>query len=266
MTRILFCLTLLPSLPAQPFTPSKCIGGTLIGARPDSITVRMNQTTRTVRVTPDTEIWRRGVDLDSATKLVPGDEIFPRCDTTDADGTPVATLVAAVQTDDAVELVPHHVREIRVCGGALVAADRSTVTVRADHHKTCVMNVTPQTTIWRGETYHDTTPLRRGDDIIARCFVQYPDESLIADDIEANITAAEGQIAKVLPDRIVIDQGKSRERSAEPRGRVTVLLDSRTQFFDCTRADLQLGRHVRAQGLELGRKRFRASMVVVYQR
>jgi hypothetical protein len=226
----------------------------------------MNQTTRTIRVTPDTEIWRRGMDLDSATKLVPGDEIYPWCETTAADGTGIAMLVVAAQTDDAVELVPHHVREIRVCGGELVSATRTNVTVRSDHHKTCVMNVTPETTIWRGETYHDTTPLRRGDDIVARCFVHYPEESLIADDIEANITAAEGKIAKVLPDRIVIDQGEPKVRSAYPRGRVTVLIDSRTQFFDCTRADLQLGRHVRAQGLELGRKTFRAAMLHVYDR
>ena len=265
MPRLLVSLVL-PILAAQPFSPSKCTGGTLITARPDSLIVRMNQTTRTIRITSDTEVWRRGVDLDSATRLVPGDEIVPRCETTTADGTPVATLVAAVQTDDAIELVPHHVREIRVCGGALVAAHQTTVTVRADHHKTCVMSVTPQTVIWRGETFHDTTSLRRGDDIVARCFVHYPDESLTADEIDANLTAAEGKIAKVLPDWIVIDQGNPHERSAYPRGRVTVLIDSRSEFYDCTRADLQLGRHVRAQGLELARKTFRATVVHVYER
>jgi hypothetical protein len=257
----------LGSLAAQPVALSKCLGGTLISVLPDSVTVKMNQRITVIRVTPETEIWRRGVDLDSTAKLVLGEEIFPICERADADGLPVATLVAETQGEDAVYLAPHHVHEIRACGGILIAAGKDTVTVRGDDGKVSTIHVTPQTEIWRGETYHDTSPLRRGDEITAACIVYYPDEALNADQIMANLASTEGVIVKVLPDGIVVDQYPGADKhSAYPRGHATVVIDARTTVDEGTRADLKPGRHVRAVGLELSRSKFRATAIYIYER
>jgi len=109
---------LVGSAAAQPTTP-ECIGGTRIDIQPGAITVKRNRTVRAIQITANTEIWRRGVDLDSPAKLVPGEQIFPICKQTAADGLPVATLLAAAEGQDAMYLEPHHVHEVRPCGGGL---------------------------------------------------------------------------------------------------------------------------------------------------
>jgi hypothetical protein len=241
----------------------------LIGVQPDAITVKLNRTVRVIHLAPDTEIWRRGVDLESAAKLVLGEQIFPACQQTAADGLPVATLIAAAQADDAIYLEPRNVHEIRVCGGALVAVTPDTVTARTDDGKACVMQVTPETVIWRGEIFHGTTSLHLGDDIVSRCVVHYPDEKLTAEEIWANITTTEGVILKVLPDRIIVNQYPGADKhSAYPRGHATILLDARTRFRDSTREDLKAGRSIRAEGLEIGKHgsaKFLASGITVYK-
>ena len=40
--------------------------------------------------------------------------------------------------------------------------------------------------IWRGETFHDTSVLRLGDDVGIRCAVGYPGRVLTAERVEAN--------------------------------------------------------------------------------
>jgi hypothetical protein len=236
----------------------------LLAANTDAITVKFNQKTSIIHVTPDTEIWRRGVDLESTAQLVTGDPIFAECQQVAPDGAPIATLIVAAEGEDAVYMEPHHVQEIRTCGGGLTSATRDTVTVKGDDGKVCVMQVRPETVVWRGEIYHDTSALRQGDAITARCIVHYPEETLFADEIWANITSAEGVIVKLLSDRIIVDQGRGDKHSAYRHGRATVVIDDRTHFDGGTRADLKPGRHVRAEGLELGRSKFRASGIHIY--
>src|SRR5580693_6654319 len=111
----------LSSLSAQPEVPGdQCLGGTLVSIQQDAITTKFNQKIVTMRLASDAEIWRRGVDLESIQQLVVGDEIYLKC-ARSAGGEVVASIVAAVQQDSGVDLTPHHIREIRVCGGSLVA-------------------------------------------------------------------------------------------------------------------------------------------------
>ena len=254
----------------QPITVPECVGGKLISTQPDAITVKLNQTVRVIHITPDTELLPRGVDLDSPAKLVLGEQVYPVCKQIAADGRPIAILVAAAELEgDAMYLEPHHVHEVRSCGGGLVKVTPETVTTRTDDGKIYSMHVTPETVVWRGEVYHDTAPLRLGDDITARCVVHYPDEQLTAEEIWANVTATEGVILKVLPDRIIVNQYPGADKhSAYPRGHATVILDAHTHFDNCTRKDLKIGVSIRAQGLEIGKhgsSRFVASVIIVYK-
>ena len=159
----------------QPITVPECVGGKLISTQPDAITVKLNQTVRVIHITPDTELWPRGVDLDSPAKLVLGEQVYPVCKQIAADGRPIAILVAAAELEgDAMYLEPHHVREIRSCGGGLIAATPHPVTTRTDCGKALVIHGNPSTIIWRGEIFHATSVLRRGDDITASGMVHYP--------------------------------------------------------------------------------------------
>lgn len=82
-----------------------------------------------MRLMADAEIWRHGADLNSIGKLVLGEQIFLKC-VRDGSGDVVASIVAAVEKDDAVDLEPHHIEEIRLCGGILVRATSDTVSMK----------------------------------------------------------------------------------------------------------------------------------------
>ena len=247
---------------------SICNGGTLVAVEGDAIRVEMNRKTERIHTTAATEIWRRGVDLDSPAKLVPGEQIYAQCQEQAADGAPIATLIAAVQGEDAMYMEPHHVHAIRPCGGILIGAAPGSFTVR-DDKKVTTVRLEPQPEIWRGQIFHDTGVLHVGDEIDAACEVHYPGESLSTKEVWANLTATEGVIVKVLPNRIIVDQYPGSDRhSAYPRGKTTILLDSRTGFQDGTRADLHAGLHVRVIGLEArpGKQSgFLATRILIYR-
>lgn len=254
MRPLLLCL-LIGSLCAQSVVPGdQCLGGTLVSIQQDSITTKFDQKAITMPLAPDAEIWRRGVDLESIQQLVIGDEIYPKCTRAD-DGTVVASVVAAVEKDDAIELLPHHIREIRVCGGSLVAIGKDTLSMKNDHG-VCVLHLKPDTAVWRGEIFHDTNALQLGDDVMARAIVDYPSENLIADsEVIANIAKAEGPVVDIRPDRIIVNEGRWHQR-------VTVFFDRRTKF-DTDEGELRKGVTIMAIGLELGRSKFRAASIVV---
>ncbi len=128
----------------------------------------------------------------------------------------------------------------------------------------CVMRINADTTIWRGETYHDTSALKFGDDVVARFTVGYPGRELTAEEVNANLTNTEGTIAAVRSDSIVVNQysGNGDEHSAHPGVRVTVLFDARTKF-DLDEGRLEKGAEVRAVGLGLGHHTLRASAIVI---
>src|SRR5580698_8869793 len=93
----------LSSLSAQPEVPGdQCLGGTLVSIQQDAITTKFNQKIVTMRLAADAEIWRRGVDLESIHQLVVGDQIYLKCTRADG-GSVVASIVAAVEEDDAID-------------------------------------------------------------------------------------------------------------------------------------------------------------------
>jgi hypothetical protein len=265
-TRLLACigLTLVGSLAGQSEVPrEQCLGGWLVAIQQDSISLKFNEKITTMRLAPNAEIWRRGADLESIHQLVEGDDIYLRCTRAAGGGAVVASMVAAVEKGDTVRMAPHHVAEIRVCGGYLVAVAKDTLSVKGDDG-ICVMRVKADTEIWRGEILHDTTGLKLGDAVVARVTVEYASGELTAEEVIANIAVAEGTIVVVRSDRIVVNRypGSGDEHSALPRARVTVLFDTRTAF-DLDGYQLKKGATVRAVGLDLGHDTLHASMIVI---
>ncbi len=242
---------------AQTVNSRDCLADKLLSAQPDSIIVNFNQKIIRILVTPETEIWRRGVDLKSTSELVIGDNIYVRCAETPApDGTPIATIVAAVQKDSGADLRPHDIREIRSCTGHLIQIAADSIAVKNDKG-ICTVRFTPAAEVWRGDTYRDTSALKIGDHISSRAFLSYPSGDLIADEIWANVTKAEGEIVSVKPDRIVVKEDRF--------GRVTVLIDNRTKCEQCSAAALKKGDYVLATGLELTKDSFRAGYITLEQ-
>jgi hypothetical protein len=240
---------------AQSVNWQDCLADKLLSIQPDSIIVNFNQKIIRILVTPETEIWRRGVDLKSTAELIIGDNIYVRCTKTPApDGTPIADVVAAVQEGSGVDLKPHDIREIRGCGGHLIDVAAASLVI-ANDKGTCTLRIAPATDIWRGETYHDASALRIGDEVGSRAFVSYPSGELIADLVEANVAKTEGKIVSVKPDRIVVKEDRF--------GRVTVFIDNRTKCDECATTDLRKGAIVLATGLELTKNSFRASYITV---
>jgi hypothetical protein len=251
-------LTLLGSLAGQSPAPGaevpgdQCLGGDLVAIQQDSIALKFNEKITVMRVAPDAEIWRRGADLENIRQLVVGDNVYLACTRSLEDGAVMASLVAAVQKGDGVDMVPQKVAELRPCGGILAAIAKDTISVKGDGGM-CVMRINANTEIWRGEVFHDTSGLKLGDEISARTTVEYPSGELIAEEVDANIAITEGTIVAVRSDRIVV-----REHS----GRVTVLFDARTNF-DLDGGELKKGTTVRAVGLDLGHDTLRASTIVL---
>ena len=142
-----------------------------------------------------------------------------------------------------VDMEPHHLKEITVCSGHLVAFTQDTLSVKNDDG-ICVIRVNAAAPeIWRGEIFHDTGVLKPlSDDVSARVTIGYPNRELTAEDVEANVAKAEGKIVSVRPDRILVKEDRV-------RGNATVLLDSRTAF-DLDQGKLEKGAFVMAIGLD----------------
>jgi len=251
-----FCFV--PILAAQwspdEISPYQCLGGTLLSVRQDSITLKFNEKIITTRLASGAEIWRRGVDLDSLQQLVPGDSIYMKCARA-SDGALVAAVVAAVEKDDGVELAPHHIVEIRVCIGRLVATTKDTLSLKNDRG-ICVIHTTPETKFWRGEIFNHHSAFQLGDEVSARVAVNYPGGELIADgQVEANVAKAEGTIVSVKPDRITVKEDRV-------RGYATVLLGPHTSI-DLNLGPMKRGAYVMAIGLDLGKHTLQATSISI---
>lgn len=241
-------------LAAQSDVPAdQCLGGWVVSIQPDSLILKFNDKINTIHLAPGAELWRRGKDVDHLQQFMLGDEIYTRC-TRAADGSVVASIIAAVEDNDAVDLKPHHIVEITVCAGRLIAIARDSLTVKNDAG-TCTASVPTNTEIWRGETFHDTSALRLGDDVGIRCSVGYPGRVLTAESVEANVDKAEGTVVEVRADRILVKEDGM-------AGRTTVLLDRGTKF-DPSREAVRKGVTVMAIGLHLGPGSMRASTVMI---
>ncbi|HTW67457.1 MAG TPA: DUF5666 domain-containing protein [Bryobacteraceae bacterium] len=233
-------------------------GGTLVAMGQDFISVKLNDKLTTVHFSPDTEFWRRGIDFTAPSNLVVGDEIYVRYERTLTDGTPIATLIAAVEEGDAVRLIPHDVAEIRVCSGYLTAISTNTITIKNDEGA-CTVRFTPDTSFWRGDKFHDPRALVKGDQIGVRAEVNYPSGELVAADVEANVTKSMGKITKVGSRSVAIAE---EDEDGRPTRRVTVFIDDHTTFDEGTPKDLQAGAFLEVIGLDLGHDRMRATKVL----
>jgi hypothetical protein len=254
MRTLLLGLAFVGLLAGQAKVPTEqCLGGWVVSIQQDSITLKFNEKIITYRLAPDAEIWRHGTDVESVHQLVLGDEIYLKC-TRDADGAVVASVVAAVEKGGFVDIEPHHIVEVSVCGGHLVAFTKDTLSVKNDKG-VCVIHLTANANIWRGEIFHDTGVLKLGDDVMARVTIGYPNRELTAEMVEANVAKAEGKIVSVRPDRILVKEDRV-------RGRTTVLLDSRT-VLDLDQGQIKKGAFVLAIGLDLGHNSFRATSIVI---
>jgi len=245
---------------------AQCLGGTLISSQRDSITTKFNEKILTYRVTPETELWRRGVDLKSPLEFVAGDDITLKCAATPApDGTPIATIIASALPDDVVYMESHNLHEIRVCIGELIDVQPATLTLKNDNG-VCVVQVPAGMDIWRGKVYHDTSALKIGDEVSVRGQVNFPSGELTAELVEANVTKTEGTIISAAKDFIVVDQYPGADPdSAYAKGQITVLIDGDTEFEQGSAADLKKGVDVMAVGLDLGPTQFQATRVWVYR-
>ena len=65
-----------------------------------------------MRLAPGAQIWRRGQDLDNLDQFVVGDDVNTRC-TRAADGSVVASMIAAVEDNDGVDMEPHRTTLLR---------------------------------------------------------------------------------------------------------------------------------------------------------
>lgn len=163
------------SLAAQPrpdeIPGDQCLGGSLVSIQRDSITLKFNEKVITTRLAPDAEIWRRGVDLDSVRQLVVGDNIYLKCARAAESGVVVASVMAAAERDDGIHMAPHHIAEIRVCVGRLIAIGKDTLSVK-NENEICVIHLKPDTKIWRGElSRHQRSQTWRRGGRESRCWV-----------------------------------------------------------------------------------------------
>lgn len=248
-------LSCMAELDAQTKVPQdQCLGGRLTTVQSQSITLKFNDRITTFSIAPGAEIWRRGADLDDIHQLVLGDEIYLKCTRTGDGGPVTASVVAAVEPNDGVNLVPHHITEVSVCIGRLVAIGGNTLSLKNESGG-CVIHTNAQTTFWRGEDYHDASAFRLNDQVSARVTVTYPGRVLTADFVEANVDKAEGKVVMAESDRIVVQEFRSRRR-------VTVLRDARMSIEQGSGWPSK-GAQVMVTGLDLGHDTIRASRLWV---
>jgi hypothetical protein len=115
----------------------------------------------------------------------------------------MATLVAAVEPDDGVRLVPQYITEVSACVGRLIAITNNTLSVKNDKGG-CFVHTNAQTTFWMGETYHDASALKLRDEVAAGVTVSYPGRVQTAEHVEANVAKVEGMVILAQSDRIVV--------------------------------------------------------------
>jgi hypothetical protein len=243
-----------------PVPPDQCLGGSLIGIQPDSVTSKFNDKINTYRFAPGAEIWRRGADLESPMQLTAGDQVYLRCTRTEANGPVLITVLAAAEQDDAISLEPHHIKAFSACIGELVARTPDTLSLKNDKG-ICVIHTTAQTTYWRGEISNDPGDFKTGDEVSARVIVGYPGRVLTADgQVEANVAKVEGQIAALESRSMAVESDRLEERR-------TVLLDAHTEFVQGGKSGLKKGGQVMVIGLDLrpdGTDAIRATRIWVY--
>jgi len=151
----------------------------------------------------------------------------------------------------------------------VVIAVVENISGNAIHARTSTESITihsdARTEVWKGKTFHDLSPLKSGDDISARCR-RDSSGKLIAISIWANITNFFGVIVRTTGDRFEAQMNPNADpRSAYPKGKKIVLVDSDTIFESSAKEDLMAGRGVQVIGLDLKNGSVQATRVTVYE-
>ena len=139
--------------------------------------------------------------------------------------------------------------------GLVAAIHGDSLTVKNDDG-TKVYRVDDKTEITRGVTV-SLSKVRVGDSVMLWC----AGDGSIATDILVNFTHWGGTVTAIYAHRFVM-YGKG--RVGEAPGHVTVLLDGKTNFDQCTIKDLRVGRGVEVSGSVMAAKRVQATMVHIY--
>lgn len=147
--------------------------------------ISLDQNVKTLRILigPKTELWRRGIDVQTTSQFVLGKDARVLYNEVAPDGALKAILVVQFEPGDIVKMVPHEVIEYRSCSGSLVEVANGAITLRTSDNKTCVTHIDAKTEIWHGRISHDPSVLRVGDDISIQSVVQYPEENLVAEKV-----------------------------------------------------------------------------------
>lgn len=250
------------NLPAQTnVPPDQCLGGRLLAIQQDSITLQFNARITSMPIAPGAEIWRHGVDVRSIRQLVPGDDVYLKCERSRPNGPVMAAIVAVPEGGDSLNLEPHHITAINVCAGKLVAVTSGSVSVK-DDQGICKVQTNAQTMFWRGKNFRDATALRIGDDVDIRYAVGYPGRVLTAESVEANVDKCEGTIVGTRPGMIIVENYR-------PRDRIRVYYDADTRTMDPDSDNeheftkLKKKTLVLAVGLHTGRNSMRATTIYI---
>jgi hypothetical protein len=155
-----------------------------------AISIELNGKTFKLEIGPATELWRHGIELESASQLVLGEDVRALYTDVAADGSPKPTLVVESEAHDRVKMAPHHVAEYRFCSGILLQATKDSIALRTGDNKVCVVQLDTTTQIWRGQIVRDATMLHIGDEISANSVVQYPQETLVGENIWVGVESA----------------------------------------------------------------------------
>jgi hypothetical protein len=146
--------------------------GRLVWAENAAISIKLNGKTFKLEIEPETELWRHGTELQSASELILGEDVRAIYTDVAADGSPKPTLVVESEAHDTVKMAPHHVSEYRFCSGVLLQATTDSIALRTGDNKVCVVKVDSTTQIWRGQIVRDATMLHIGDEISASSVVE----------------------------------------------------------------------------------------------
>lgn len=121
------------------------------------------------------------------------------------------------------------------------------------------------TEIWKGKILHELSPLKTGDDIVARCRKNSAG-NLIAVEIWDNITNFYAVITKVDVDSFeVLTNPNADPQSAYKKERKVVAVDADTVFQASAKQDLRPGRGVQIVGLDMKSGEVMATRVTIYE-
>jgi uncharacterized protein DUF5666 len=123
-----------------------------------------------------------------------------------------------------------------------------------------------KTEIWKGKIFHDLSPLKSGDDVLAKCRKDSA-ANLIVIEIWDNLVNFYGVITQIGGDSFeVFTNPNADPKSAYKKERKVVVVDVETVFQSSAKEDLKVGRGVQVVGLDMKDGKVSATRVTIYER